>query len=421
MSRNKENRTNLDEIVRRKVTDEFDVPYREEDWQAMKSSLDARNLHRSRVRRWRWLAVASLVVAAILGVAALQNHLRLNEITHQLAMESERILPHVPLLPVPDGRDHLPSSVRDEEILAADEPDAGDRESMGLDPAESESSSRTTDDNLEIAISGEATPGRPDRSVTGIQQPEAPTPVALATIRSDRRVSPPVQPVQAVGTSAAFRPGGNGTGVGHADPSHPGDEPARGLSLGLVLAPDLSMAGAMPGFGSPGLKAGVTLDLGLGSMLSLQTGVIYSGVRYSGDGRLYNPNGYSYGAVAGPESLHAVCHLLDIPVSLRLQLHQGDRSRIVAGAGVSSYIMLNERYRFDYAQSAPGQLREWEGATGTRHWASHVNLSVGYELSGVPGWNVRVEPYLRLPIRDVGRANVKLYSIGSLFSLNLDL
>lgn len=387
MSLSEENRPNLDELVRRKVTDEYDVPYREEDWQAMKRSLDARDLHRSRVKRWRWLAVASLLVAAILGYAALQNHLRLNEITRQLAMEPEQIQPHEPLLPVPDRRDHSQSPIRDGEMVATDESGAGDRESTVLDSADSGGSSQTTDNNLDTAIGGGVSPERTDRSITGFQRPEAPTPVALATIPTNRRVSPPV----------------------------------RGLSLGLVLAPDLSMAGTMPGFGSPGLKAGVTMDWELGAGFALQTGVIYSGVRYSGDGRLYNPAGYTYGSNSGPESLRAVCHLLDIPVTLRLQLYEGDRSRIVAGTGISSYIMLNEQYRFSYAQYSPGQLQEWRGATGTRHWASHANLSVGYELSVVPGWSLRAEPYLRLPIRDVGWANVKLYSIGSLFSLNVDL
>lgn len=408
MPRNK-NRPTLDELFRKKA-EEHEIPFREEDWQAMQKSLDARDLQRARVRRVRWMVAASLLAVSLMGYFLVRNQLQINELSRQVAQMAEPIQPHEPLLPVPDLPERPQPSVRDEERVVSFESNVGDRE----DPA---GFSPTTDNPTEATIDGQDPSIQSDPSIAGFLRPEAPTPVALA---ANRQIPPPVQPVHSVETAKTDRTGPGESGIFGRDPSE-WNRSARALSVGLVLAPDLSMAGEMPGFNSPGLKAGVTLDLELGAGLSLQTGVIYSGVRYSGNGELYTPSGYTYGSNGAPDHLHAVCHLLDIPVSLRMHLHETDHFRIVAGAGISSYIMLNERYRFDYAQPLSGQLREWEGATGTRHWASHASLSIGYEIDLSPGWSLRAEPYLRLPVRNVGHANVKLYSVGSLFSLNVNL
>jgi hypothetical protein len=46
---------------------------------------------------------------------------------------------------------------------------------------------------------------------------------------------------------------------------------------------------------------------------------------------------------------------------------------------------------------------------------------VGYEFDLDRNISLRAEPFLRIPLREVGHANVNLYSVGSLVSINYNL
>jgi hypothetical protein len=190
------------------------------------------------------------------------------------------------------------------------------------------------------------------------------------------------------------------------------------IALGLVLAPDLSTAGAISHFENPGFKMGITAQLRLTSHLALRTGLIHSNVRYTARGRDYTPpRGYwTYGVV--PEETYAECALLDIPLSLKYKVLQFDRSGVFVTAGLSSYIMLSEDYRFRYEGDASELKQQWSDNTGTRHWFSNASFSAGYEWDIHPSWGIQVEPFINVPISGVGWGDVELYSVGSFVSFS---
>jgi len=83
--------------------------------------------------------------------------------------------------------------------------------------------------------------------------------------------------------------------------------------------------------------------------------------------------------------------------------------------------MQSEEYSFSYRAYQPGQEEGWSGKTGTSHWLSNAGFSIGYEFDVHSNWSMRVEPFIKVPVQEVGWGNVELYSMGSFISLNYKL
>jgi hypothetical protein len=80
--------------------------------------------------------------------------------------------------------------------------------------------------------------------------------------------------------------------------------------------------------------------------------------------------------------------------------------------------MLNEEYQFDYYGNENGLAQNWSGKTGTSHWASNAAFSIGFEYDINSTLSLRAEPFVRVPLKEIGWGNVELYSLGSFISLN---
>ncbi len=83
--------------------------------------------------------------------------------------------------------------------------------------------------------------------------------------------------------------------------------------------------------------------------------------------------------------------------------------------------MLNEDYQFKYNSYASGQQQSWQERTGTRQWMSNAVFSLGYEMDLRKNISLRVEPFIKVPMREVGWGKVKLYSMGSFISVNYNI
>lgn len=197
----------------------------------------------------------------------------------------------------------------------------------------------------------------------------------------------------------------------------------RGLSVRLVVAPDLSSVG-LKNFSRPGTNVGVLLEYRLASRWSVQAGVIQSTKVYRALPDEYTPTRYAH---IKPENIDGQCNMLDIPLNIRydIALRPGlaDRepSRWFVSGGVTSYIMRQEDYTNNFADSNDPGIYGWQkqpvsvqtGAYGF----SQLNLSVGYErvISRRLSW--QVEPFMKVPLKGVGFFKIDLLSTGAFFSL----
>ena len=415
MPEDKDHKDFIEKLFQQKA-DEFDIPYREEDWLKLEKKLDIRDLQLAHRKKTAWLAAASLLIISMLGYFTLDNYQRINELSQQLD--------EVPAT--------VPEFVQMPELPVSDRPgNAGSEESNGHTNIDEALTWLGSINDVEpIPESGEEHLEGVDYHHQKIEIDRRVFDAALFNMRHPRALLPhkpdgitELQDTQRLEKVAGHKfpvEEKNGWLAIRDDSPETDLLTASRFAAGIVYSPDLSTAGSMSNFHDPGYKIGVTAEYKLSSSLSIVSGIIFSDVRYTAESSQYNPPGY-WGQGYMPDQTVAVCQILDIPISLKFNFLDNERSRFFATAGFSSYIMLNEDYSFFYEEENDYLIQNMNIRNGSRHILNNTGFSIGYEIDLHTNWSLRAEPYIKIPIGEVGWGNVELYSIGSFISLNVNL
>ena len=195
------------------------------------------------------------------------------------------------------------------------------------------------------------------------------------------------------------------------------------LSLLLSFAPDFSSTSMEP-YSPPGKAFGAVLHYHFRDRWSLSAGVIKNRKVYSGDGEDYTPpSGYWKYATNGviPESIDGSCNILEFPLMLQYVVANAGKNRFVVGAGTSSYLMQSESYRYHFSEPNPGAKEGWDSGGSSRFYFNMLNITAGYERQITTNLRLGVEPYLKIPLEEIGWTNLKLYSMGASIAMRYTL
>ncbi|GAB2765448.1 hypothetical protein GCM10027275_03520 [Rhabdobacter roseus] len=186
-------------------------------------------------------------------------------------------------------------------------------------------------------------------------------------------------------------------------------------AIRLGVSPDLSSVGINK-FTSPRVAASMLVEYAVLPRLYVQSGVVRSLKEYRALPSQYEwPANWKQNVL--PASVDGTCSVFEVPLNVRYELTQRERSGWSVGLGVSSYKMQKEVYTYNYHQYDPGiKWYHWEGKTGW-YWLSHLNASVGYEYRVSRRLSLVAEPYARVPLRRVGFGKVNLFTVGTWMSV----
>ena len=185
------------------------------------------------------------------------------------------------------------------------------------------------------------------------------------------------------------------------------------FGIRLMLSPDFNSIDNL-GKMALGGSMGLLFEYKISKKLVVQTGIVYSSKSYVGsfddyrnwkDWKGYHPS--------KPTQVDGGCKVFDIPINIRLNLFQKPKQTWFVSSGVSSYWMMNENYTYNYAWGPP---REVGWNDNSKYYFSVLNFSVGLERQISKRFSLQIEPYLKTPLKNVGRGGVNLYSSGVLFS-----
>lgn len=431
---NDENKHNdpIERLFREKAGEEYNISYREEDWLKLEKKLDARDLQRSYRRKFGWLAAASVLILALIGYYTVQNHNKISELTEQLnqneSIQQDQQIPgnQDPSVPLDvDENQPEPNQLHDneEEPVLADNTDA----EQPADQTSSQNSEEilTSENEREESTTIITNQAMADAGQTIRFEPLDPVDFGTAELSGWTAVREEARPVELANNMREImnEPGNfdkkNVFLAMNDDDSSDDLAPfsSSRFAVGVVVSPDLSTAGSVSNFYDPGYKGGILAEYAITKNISLVSGLAISNLKYKAYGEAYDPPPYWNSGVM-PDETTALCVVLDIPLNLKANLINFDRSRFFATAGLSSYIMLSEEYNFRYEGGGSGLQSSWSDRTGTRYWLSNAGFSVGFEYDLSPQWSLRAEPHIKVPLKGVGWGEVNLYSLGSFFSLN---
>ncbi len=428
MSEDNSHNDNFENLFKRN-DEEIDIPYREEDWEKLEAKLALHDAKLTYRRRAGFIAAAAILIISLLGYFTYDNYTKIGELNRML---DEQIT----------ANESSSGSTESQDTEGSDEPQLDEQplvrpNTENRAPTDSESQQELAMD-LEAAVTSD-TSAISDRSTEnenlasfqGIAQADIPEIAECINCRNaehpnilaDGSLARTERRVYAGSTDTRTQKISE-----YRSQNYISNEDGKSIStlsrftIGLKAAPDLSTVGGLSNFDSPGYSLGIDIGYKVNKHITVSTGIMRNVVRYraSGGGG-YNPPDYLTGGEL-PDQIDGVCVLLDIPLTVKYDVLNFSDSRIFATASLSSYIMLNEKYNFGYnsAYSAT-ESYSYSGNTGTSHLMSNAGISIGFEMDLNSRWSLRAEPQIKIPIRQVGLSNVRLFSLGSFISLNYNL
>lgn len=188
--------------------------------------------------------------------------------------------------------------------------------------------------------------------------------------------------------------------------------------FGAVYAPDISTV-KFTHTQKPGTNVGLMVGYNISRRFAMQAGAIYTIKKYKSRGSDYHPPKGYWTDYVKLETVTADCDMWDIPINLRYNLVPRHRSNLFVTTGLSSYLMGSEdyNYRYYYANNPNPMSRYRTYDTNSKHWASILNLSIGYERQINKSFSIQAEPFFKQPLKGVGFGGVKLNSTGIYFSV----
>lgn len=161
-----------------------------------------------------------------------------------------------------------------------------------------------------------------------------------------------------------------------------------------------------------GYDLGVIAGYSINERWSVEAGLLSSEKAYYSSGK------HLYKAYTLPgtrlREAEGDCRMWEVPLVVRYRFAPHKQGGWFASAGTSSYFMKKESYDYTYYYTATGQevKRSRSYDSDSRHLFAAAQLSGGYTRRVGRSMDIRIEPYLKLPLRKVGYYELPLTSFG---------
>ena len=189
-----------------------------------------------------------------------------------------------------------------------------------------------------------------------------------------------------------------------------GNNNEKGFYAGIISAVDLSSVHFQSA--KPGATMGFIFGYAFNQKWSIESGLLWDTKRVYDNGTYFNPPGYTPTNGITIIAVNGKSRLYELPVNVKYTIIPG-KHNLFATTGISSYLMRSENYDYKYTQSGqPGGHNYLSYTKETKDWFSVANFSVGYTHKLGGNGSIRVEPYLKLPLKNIGTANMPIMSTG---------
>jgi hypothetical protein len=194
----------------------------------------------------------------------------------------------------------------------------------------------------------------------------------------------------------------------------------RSLNIGFTFGPDYTNAGGIAN-NQIGNNIGLTLGYYLSDRLSINTGFIYSNRFYWSKAHNYffqqtTNNTGSFAAPPPIDYINGASNIWELPLTLRYDFAHQNKTKFFANAGLSSYFMMKQTYIY-FLHSNQNQLAyKISDNQQVNYWFGIADISVGFETEIGKGFSFQAEPFLKLPLQNMGKEDLRLTSYGFLMT-----
>jgi hypothetical protein len=183
---------------------------------------------------------------------------------------------------------------------------------------------------------------------------------------------------------------------------------------GILGAPDFSTVHFQKMTGT-GTTFGILLGYAFNDRWSIETGAYIDRKKYYTDGEYFSTKKITMPNYSHLLNVDGTCYMWEIPLNVRYNFNPaGGATRWFATAGLSTYLMNREKYNAIYSYYYG--TRTGDTALDLRRPSQYpfsiINLSAGFEQRLGKVGNLRVEPYVRIPLGGIGTGSLPILSAG---------
>ncbi|MFZ1799424.1 MAG: outer membrane beta-barrel protein [Chitinophagaceae bacterium] len=163
-----------------------------------------------------------------------------------------------------------------------------------------------------------------------------------------------------------------------------------------------------------GYGGGIVAGYHLKNGFSIQTGLSLDKKNYYTKAKYFDTKRLSY-FQSGDVTLNYAngnCTMWEIPVNISYDFKGGNKIKLFVTAGVSSYLMKNENYKFNYNSSRYTYDSAFNYPRSSKDFLSILNLGAGANIQAGKNILIQVQPYFKVPLKGVGIGNLSLKSAG---------
>ncbi|MEO6253790.1 MAG: outer membrane beta-barrel protein [Ferruginibacter sp.] len=161
----------------------------------------------------------------------------------------------------------------------------------------------------------------------------------------------------------------------------------------------------------PGLSTGLILGLEVNKKLSFETGVQITQKKYYAQGKYFTPKNGAMPPDMKVTSLTGTSTFIEVPVSIKYDFSK-KKNGFYAKAGVSTYLMTKESNSYKSLISGQPQDINSTYKSTSYYPAAQLNIGGGYQQSLGKKINIRVEPYIQIPLRGMGIGSLPVTTTG---------
>jgi hypothetical protein len=162
-----------------------------------------------------------------------------------------------------------------------------------------------------------------------------------------------------------------------------------------------------------GATYGVLFGYQFNRKWSIETGTYLEKKYYYSEGKYFNTSKISMPPNSWIDDVSGDCKMIEIPVSVQYHFPSHKNSTWFAALGTSSYFMKKEDYTYNYYYGTTGPVPHYkEYSNSTNNFFSNLGISGGYTRRLGNFADLRVEPYVKVPVSGMGIGSLPLLSTG---------
>ena len=185
----------------------------------------------------------------------------------------------------------------------------------------------------------------------------------------------------------------------------------HGIYAGVLISPDIS-AVKFQSVKNIGFTAGILIGYQLNKNISIESGAAWNKKYYRSDGEYFSTKNITLPAYAKIKKLDGTCEMIEVPVTLKYNFRSSVKTGLSVSAGMSSYIMKKENYTYTVERNGQQYPRKADYKNSSTDLFAVASVGFGYNRSLGKGSVLRLEPYIKIPVKGVGIGSLPIMSSG---------